>query len=77
MAQLNLNLTPQFERDLKKLMKARKIARKSDAIRYAVSVASAAEEKRRDFSALLGAFASLPDNPNPRFGSEDALWDEK
>lgn len=77
MAQLNLNLTPSFERDLRALMKARQINQKSDAIRYAVAAAVQAEKKRRDFAALLGAFSSAKANPNPRFADEDALWEKR
>jgi hypothetical protein len=74
MAQININTTPEFERDLRTLMRKRKIPRKSDAIRYAVRVAAHDEDKRRDFEALLGALDKFPDNPQRRFTSEDALW---
>ncbi|MCC6807726.1 MAG: hypothetical protein IT381_09900 [Deltaproteobacteria bacterium] len=74
MAQLNLNLTDEFERDLRTLMKARKIKQKSEAIRYAVSAAANAEKKRKDFDTLLGALASAAPNHHPRFETEDDLW---
>jgi hypothetical protein len=77
MAQLNLNVTDEFERDLRTVMKARKIKQKSDAIRYAVAAAASAEKKRRDFAALLGVFASAKPNPHPRFKNEDELWNER
>ncbi len=77
MAQININTTPEFERDLKELMRKRKLTRKSDAIRYAVRAAVESEDKRRDFDALLGALGALPDNPKRRFADEDALWAEE
>ena len=36
MAQINLHITPDFERALEALMQGKKIASKSEAIRYAV-----------------------------------------
>lgn len=33
------------------------------------------EKKRTDFSSLLGAALKAPLNPNPRFKTEDDLWE--
>jgi hypothetical protein len=41
-----------------------------------VAAAANAENKRRDFAALLGVLASAPLNLSPRFKSEDDLWDK-
>lgn len=77
MSQLNINVTPEFERDLRALMKSRKLTRKSDAIRYAVHMAVKGEQKRRDFEALLGALNNAAPNESPRFVNEDALWSDR
>ena len=74
MAQININTTPEFERDLKTLMKRRQLTRKSDAIRYAVHAAVESDRRRRDFQALIGALDTYPDNPRRCFADEDELW---
>lgn len=76
MRQLNLIVTPEFERDLKKLIKARKYPNQSAAIRAAVhdAVQQKAPEKSRDWHSLLGAALRYPANPKPRFKTEDDLW---
>jgi hypothetical protein len=72
--QLNLNVTPEFERDLRRVMKARQISRKSDAIRVVVHEAAASGARDYDFRRLLGAGLHAPLNAAPRFKSEDDLW---
>ena len=74
--QLNLNVTPEFERDLKLFMKQKGIKRKSDAIRTALrELASRAGAKTDcNFQELLGIGLKAPLNPNPRFKTEDDLW---
>ncbi len=76
MRQLNLNVTPEFERDLQRLMKRKGIASKSDAIRRAVhdAAAKSAPGRATDFRSWLGLGLRQPLNPNPRFRSEDDLW---
>ena len=75
MRQINLNVTPEFERDLNRLMKTRRVATKSDAIRQAVHEAvERLAEKKYDFSKLLGAGNVGPENKNRRFLTEDDLW---
>ncbi len=76
MGQLNIILTPEFERDLQYLMRVRGIRTKSDAIRIAVQeianrggVPDAAK-----FDELLGAGLGAPLNRKPKFSSEDDLW---
>ncbi|NLD67788.1 MAG: hypothetical protein GX644_03135 [Limnobacter sp.] len=56
MAQINLHITPDFERALEALMQGKKIASKSEAIRYAVRETAAPylAAPRRDFSVLEG-----------------------
>jgi hypothetical protein len=76
MKQLNVNVTPEFERDLRKVMKDRGIKRKSDALRTLAREAAEKIERRKnyDFSELIGAALGGRENPNPKFKTEDDLW---
>jgi len=78
MSQINLHTTPAFERALARLMKVRKIATKSEAIRLAVEELAAREVRRRPgrFRGWLGQATRAPENPAPRFRSDDDLWGE-
>ena len=62
MAQINLHTTPEFERDLVALMKARRLRSKSEAIRVAVREAAApyTAAAQHDLSALIGFVDRLP-----------------
>jgi hypothetical protein len=76
MKQFNLNVDKEFERDLKLLMKHKRVKRKSDALRQLVH--DEAEKIRKaakfDFSSFLGIALKYPENPNPKFKTEDDLW---
>lgn len=76
MGQLNIILSPEFERDLQKLMKIRGIRTKSDAIRIAVQEIAqrGALPDTTQFGELLGAGLRAPMNPKPKFSSKDDLW---
>ena len=76
MKQLNLNVTPEFERDLRHFMNKKGIARKSDAIRRALHEAAARTQATTDFDfhSWIGLALKAPLNPKPRFQSEDDLW---
>jgi hypothetical protein len=76
MKQLNLNVTPDFERDLRRFMKKKGIARKSDAIRQALreAVARAGVPAKYDYRSWLGLGLKAPLNPKLRFKTEDDLW---
>jgi hypothetical protein len=76
MKQLNLNVTPEFERDLRRFMKRKGITRKSDAIRRALHEAAAPIRAGADFDfhSWIGLALKAPLNPKPRFKSEDDLW---
>ena len=76
MRQLNLNVTPEFERDLRRFMREKGIAKKSDAIRLALhdAVEKAGSASRSDFRSWLGLGLKAPLNPKPRFRGEDELW---
>jgi Arc/MetJ-type ribon-helix-helix transcriptional regulator len=76
MKQININVTPEFERDLRRLMRFRKYKTQSEAIRTAVREASQprATAQYAPLRDLLGAALKAPLNPKPRFKSEDDLW---
>ncbi len=77
MSQLNIHMTPEFEDALSEYMKLKRVRTKSDAVRLAVH--EAVERERRlkvvpDFSRWVGLARSVPENPRPRFRSDDDLW---
>ncbi len=74
MKQLNLNVTPEFARDLRTFMKARKIKRKSEAIRVALEEAATRIRGDFDFRSLIGLAVDDNPNPNPKFKTDDDLW---
>jgi len=76
MKQLNLNVTPEFEKDLRRVMKAGGFKTKSEAVRHAVhDVAERTQQKKAyDFRSLIGVALGGKQNPNPRFKTEDDLW---
>jgi Arc/MetJ-type ribon-helix-helix transcriptional regulator len=76
MKQLNVNITPEFERDLRRVMKVKGLKTKSDAVRQAVREAAerAHPTKKYDFRSLIGIALGGKENPNPRFKTEDDLW---
>ena len=75
MRQVNLNVTPEFDRDLRRFMKLRGISQKSVAIRQAVreAVARGSDRAGCDYRTWLGLGLKAPLNPKPRFEDEDAL----
>ncbi|HYN19399.1 MAG TPA: hypothetical protein VE078_00445 [Thermoanaerobaculia bacterium] len=76
MPQINIHLTTEFERALAEFMRLRQIKTKSDAIRAAVQEALERERRRReapDFSQWVGLATKAPENPAPRFRSDDDL----
>jgi hypothetical protein len=78
MAQLNLNVTRELEQDLARLMKARGIRAKSEAIRTAVHEATlrlGPATEPTDFSSWIG-LAKGPRARRKRFRSEDDLWEK-
>ncbi len=77
MSQINIHLTTEFEQALAEFMRLRQIKTKSDAIRAAVQEAVERERHRRevpDFSQWVGLATKAPENPTPRFRSDDDLW---
>jgi len=77
MSQLNLQLTPGFEEDLRLLMQIRGIRTKSEAVRSAVAEALAAARSRKpsaDFAGWIGLARLGRENARPRFASDGDLW---
>ncbi len=75
MKQLNLNVTPEFDRDLRQYMRQRRVVNKSAAIRLALREAvSRGAGGDFDFRSWLGLALKAPLNPRPRFRNEDELW---
>lgn len=77
MSQLNINMTPDFEKDLRQYMKKQGLSRKSDAIRQALHEAVDQLKGRKagiDFRTWRGIALKAPLNPRPRFKTEDDLW---
>ncbi len=77
MPQLNIHLTPEMQDNLRDLMRLRRMATKSEAVRAAVR--EAVERERAachsaDFRSWLGLANQAPHNPDPRFSSDDDLW---
>ncbi len=76
MRQLNLNVTREFDRDLRLLMQARGIGKKSEAVRAAVREAAERSSGASpfDFRSLLGMGLRSPARPRRRRLTEDDLW---
>ena len=77
MAQFNINLTPEFEKDLSLYMKKSGVGKKSDALRQALHEAVErlkGQKKSTDFRRWRGLALKAPLNTKPRFQSEDDLW---
>ena len=77
MAQLNINVTPEFERDLRTFMKIRGVRQKSQAIRLALHELISRLKgtiSGIDYRQLVWCAKGLRENPNPKFRSDDDLW---
>jgi metal-responsive CopG/Arc/MetJ family transcriptional regulator len=78
MSQLNINITPDFEKDLKRYMKKKGLKQKSQAIRSALRDASdllEVKEMGEDYHAWLGVGLKVSPRSKPRFASDDDLWE--
>lgn len=75
MPQLNLQVTPDFENNLRKLMKRRGFKTKSEAVSVAVQEAIERETQQTiNVDKLVGLALQTPLNPHPKFNSDNALW---
>ncbi len=74
--QINLTLSPEFERDLELYMRKHKLATESEAIRRAIheALSEPATGKSLDFRDLLGIGNKAPQVKNPRFRTSADLW---
>lgn len=80
MSQLNIHMTPIFEKNLRHLMKVRHIETKAEAIRIAVNEALEhfiLNIKPTDFTTWIGLAKQSPINTKPQFKSDDGLWKQK
>ena len=77
MGQFNMHVTPEFDQALAELMRRRHLTTKAEAVRVTVLEAVArlrGERSRVDFREWIGAGLVVPPNPNPRFRSDDDVW---
>ena len=77
MPQMNLHITKEFDEELERLMRVRRLRSRSEAVRTAIHealVRALAQTAIVDFSALIGFAAKASANPAPRFRDDDDLW---
>lgn len=76
MRQIHLNITEEFERDLRRFMGHKGITNECEAIHQAVHEATrkAGAATHSDFRSWLGLGLKAALNPKPRFCSDDDLW---
>lgn len=77
MAQLNINQTPEFESDLHRLMRARKIRSKSEAVRIAVKETlqrTLEGTSSSSYTDWIGLASGEGENLTPRFGDHSEVW---
>ncbi len=78
MGQLNIHMTPAFEQALARFMRLRGFRTKSEAVRAAVQEGLQhvlSGQRTCDYVEWLGTGRAAPLNPEPRFRSEDELWE--
>ncbi|HJO03172.1 MAG TPA: hypothetical protein QGG47_04270 [Acidobacteriota bacterium] len=79
MSQLNMHMTKAFRTDLERLMRLRKIRTKSEAIRTAVTETlerATGNGDEVDYRGWIGAALKAPLELNPRFTTDDDLWNK-
>ncbi|HWO23373.1 MAG TPA: hypothetical protein VNO30_31750 [Kofleriaceae bacterium] len=77
MTRLNVQMTPELEQALQRLMRARGLASESEAVRIAVLEAADRDGvgvRPAAFQELRGAGLRAPLRAGRRFASEDDLW---
>lgn len=76
MSQISVELNPELEQALAEYMKLRHIETEAEALRAALAEVVERERPRhsQDFSRWLGIGLQAPQNPQPRFRSDDDLW---
>lgn len=76
MSQISVELNPELEHVLAEYMKLRHIETQAEAIRAALAevVERGRSSIRPNFSRWLGLGLQAPENPAPRFRSDNDLW---
>ncbi|QQR80111.1 MAG: hypothetical protein IPJ69_12385 [Deltaproteobacteria bacterium] len=76
MQQLNINMTPEFEKDLKTYMKKCGVTQKSEAVRKAIhdAVEMINRSRHTDFRTWRGLALQQHLNLKTKFKSQDDLW---
>lgn len=77
MSQLNINMSPEFEKDLLKFMRARRLKTKAEAIRTAIKEGlehTIGHAKHVNFQTWIGLGKQAPLNKKNKFHSDDDLW---
>jgi len=77
MRQLNIHITPEFEKNLNKFMKYKKLDTKSEALRVALKEALEQLETKPtaiDFRSWIGLGKQAPENKKLQFKTHDYLW---
>jgi len=77
--QLNINMTPTFETELRRLMRVWNCRTKSATIRTAVHEAlerEGSQHCKTDFRSLLGSAKRAPLNAHPRFEHHGDAWEK-
>ena len=75
MKQMNVNVTPEMERDLRQYMKKNGLSIKSEAIRLALhEAAKQGGAAAYDYRSWLGLGLRVPLRNKRQFKSEDELW---
>ena len=78
MPQFNMNIAPAFEMILKEFVRVRKLKSRAEAIRLAIKEGldrAQGAHKVTDFHSWIGLGNETPTNGQPRFRSEDELWE--
>jgi hypothetical protein len=78
MAQMNIHITLEFEKDLMKYMEKKGLRNRSEALRLALKESVerlTAVRPAADFRAWRGLALKAPLNAKPRFKSDADLWE--
>lgn len=76
MSQLNIHITPAFEKALSQFMRIRHIKTKSEAIRIAIQecLSKMKSQSQQNYANWIGLAKKAPLNKKPRFKSDHDLW---
>ena len=77
MTQINIHLNADIENRLKRFMQLRHISSKSEAVCIVIKEGleqAETQAKVHDFRDWLGLAKQAPENPHPRFRSDNDLW---